>query len=49
MIASLVPVSALLLGVALLQLGNGLQGTLLPVRAQIEAFGQIELGALGSA
>lgn len=49
MIASLAPVSALLLGVALLQLGNGLQGTLLPVRAQIEAFGQIELGALGSA
>jgi len=49
MIASLAPLSALLLGVALLQLGNGLQGTLLPVRAQIEAFGQIELGALGSA
>lgn len=49
MIASLAPISALLLGVALLQLGNGLQGTLVPVRAQIEAFGQIELGALGSA
>ncbi len=49
MIASIAPISALLLSVALLQLGNGLQGTLLPVRAQIEAFGQIELGALGSA
>lgn len=49
MLANVAPISALLLGVALLQLGNGLQGTLLPVRAQVEAFTQLELGALGSA
>jgi len=49
MLANVAPISALLLGVALLQLGNGLQGTLLPVRAQAEAFTQLELGALGSA
>jgi len=48
-LANVAPISALLLGVALLQLGNGLQGTLLPVRAQVEAFTQLELGALGSA
>ncbi len=49
MLANVAPISALLLGVALLQLGNGLQGTLLPVRAQVEAFTQLELGVLGSA
>jgi len=49
MLANVAPISALLLGVAMLQLGNGLQGTLLPVRAQVEAFTQLELGALGSA
>ncbi len=49
MLANVAPISALLLGVGLLQLGNGLQGTLLPVRAQVEAFTQLELGALGSA
>jgi len=49
MLANVAPISALLLGVALLQIGNGLQGTLLPVRAQVEAFSQLELGALGSA
>jgi MFS family permease len=49
MLSKVAPISALLLGVALLQLGNGLQGTLLPVRAQVEAFSQVQLGALGSA
>ncbi len=43
------PVAALLLSVAILLTGNGLQGTLLPVRAQLEAFGTLSIGVLGSA
>ncbi len=43
------PIAALLLSVALLQLGNGLQGTLVPLRAQFEAFTSLQLGVLGSA
>ncbi|MEQ8357743.1 MAG: MFS transporter [Kiloniellaceae bacterium] len=42
------PITALLLSVALLLMGNGLQGTLLPVRANIEAFSAIDIGVLGS-
>jgi MFS family permease len=49
MIASLAPVGALLLSVALLLTGNGLQGTLLPVRANLESFGALSIGVLGSA
>lgn len=48
MTAALVPVTALLLSVALLLMGNGLQGTLLPVRAQLETFSTIDIGILGS-
>ncbi|WP_137390785.1 MFS transporter [Rhodoligotrophos defluvii] len=40
---------ALLLGVALLSLGNGLQGTLLGVRASIEHFGPAVTGVVMSA
>ncbi|HMB75823.1 MAG TPA: MFS transporter [Kiloniellaceae bacterium] len=36
------------MSVALLLMGNGLQGTLLPVRAQLEDFTSIDIGALGS-
>ena len=36
MFAALAPVAALLVSVAILFAGNGLQGTLLPLRAQIE-------------
>lgn len=43
------PITALLLSVALLLMGNGLQGTLLPVRANIEAFSATAIGILGSA
>lgn len=43
------PVAALLLSVAILLTGNGLQGTLLPVRAELEAFGTFSIGVLGSA
>ncbi len=42
------PITALLLSVALLLMGNGLQGTLLPVRANIEAFSATDIGILGS-
>lgn len=48
MTATVAPITALLLGVALLLTGNGLQGTLLPVRASLEAFGTLEIGILGS-
>ncbi|RDD62818.1 MFS transporter [Ferruginivarius sediminum] len=49
MSAVIAPVSALLLSVALLLMGHGLQGTLLPVRAELEAFGTFNIGVLGSA
>jgi MFS family permease len=49
MIATLAPVGALLLSVALLLTGNGLQGTLLPVRANLESFGALSIGLMGSA
>ncbi len=45
---TLAPVFALLVSVALLLLGHGLFGTLLPVRAQIEAFPTPIIGMLGS-
>ena len=40
---------ALLFGVALLALGNGLQGTLLGVRASLEQFGSVTTGIVMSA
>lgn len=46
---ALAPVSALLFSVSLLLMGNGLQGTLLPVRGNLEAFTNIDLGLLGTA
>jgi MFS family permease len=42
------PITALLISVALLLMGNGLQGTLLPVRANIESFSATAIGILGS-
>ncbi len=45
----ILPVAALLLGVAAFNLGNALQGVLLPVRAQMEGFSAAEIGLLGSA
>lgn len=48
MIKVVAPVGALLFSVALLLMGNGLQGTLLPVRAEIEAFGPVAIGIMGS-
>lgn len=49
LIEALAPVSALLLSVSILLMGNGLQGTLLPVRANLEAFSPLEVGLLGTA
>ena len=46
---ALAPVASLLFSVSLLLMGNGLQGTLLPVRANMASFSSIELGLLGTA
>ncbi len=48
MTAAVAPVAALLVSVALLLMGNGLQGTLLPVRASLEEFSALDIGVLGS-
>ncbi|MCX8508863.1 MAG: MFS transporter, partial [Rhodobacteraceae bacterium] len=40
---------ALLLGVMLLMLGNGIQGTLLGIRGKIEGFGPLQMSAVMSA
>jgi MFS family permease len=43
------PVTALLLGTAILLTGNGVQVALLPIRADLEGFSQFDLGLLGAA
>ncbi len=48
MVATIAPLTALLLSVAILLMGNGLQGTLLPVRAQLEFYTSFDIGVLGS-
>ncbi len=42
-------VTALLLGAAILLTGNGVQVALLPIRADLEGFSQLDLGLLGAA
>jgi MFS family permease len=49
MLRALGPVAALLVSVALLLVGNGLQSTLLPLRGKAAGFGEVDLGVLGSA
>lgn len=49
MIRTLAPVAALLLGVAILLTGQGLQATLLPVRANLEDFSTLSIGLMGGA
>jgi MFS family permease len=49
MIQVLASAWALLLGMYLLMIGNGLQGTLLGLRGQIEAFSTLEISAVMSA
>ncbi len=48
MTRTLAPVFSLLLATAILLVGNGLQGTLIPVRADIEHFSTTTIGLLGS-
>ena len=43
------PIASLLLGVAFLLAGNGLQFTLLPLRGHAEGFSAFEIGGIGSA
>ncbi len=43
------PVAALLMSVAILMTGSGLQGTLLPVRAGLESFSTFSIGVIGAA
>ncbi len=45
---SMLSVAALMLSVAILLMGNGLLGTLVPVRANLELFSGIDIGILGS-
>jgi MFS family permease len=49
MASTVAPILALLLSAALLLMGNGLQGTLLPVRGSIEAFTTFDIGLIGTA
>ena len=46
---ALASVSPLLLSMAILLMGNGLQTTLLPIRADLEAYSDPQIGVLGSA
>jgi len=46
---TLLSVTPLLIGVAILLTGQGLQGTLLPVRANMEGFSTLAIGLMGGA
>ena len=49
MTRALAPVAILLISVSILLTGQGLQGTLLPVRASLEDFSTIAIGTMGAA
>ena len=49
MLRTLASVTPLLVGVAILLTGQGLQGTLLPVRANLEGFSTLSVGLMGGA
>lgn len=49
MIRILSPIIPLLMGVAILLTGQGLQGTLLPVRANLDGFPTLAIGLMGAA
>ncbi len=49
MLRAITPVAALLFGTAILLTGQGLQGTLIPVRATLESFSTISIGLMGAA
>ncbi len=46
--SALAPVASLLLGVAILLTGQGLQGILLPFRARVEDFSELAIGIIGA-
>ena len=46
--ATLMPIAALWTSAAILLMGNGLQSTLLPLRAEIDTFSTFSIGILGS-
>ncbi len=46
---TLISIAQLLLAVALIELGSGLQGILIPVRAALAEFSTVAIGLLGSA
>jgi MFS family permease len=48
MTSQLYSIGAILLATAFLLLGNGLTGTLTPLRASLEGFSNVEIGAMGS-
>ncbi len=48
MFKSIAPVFALLASVFILLLGNGLHGTIIPIRAEIESFSPIAIGLVGA-
>ncbi len=48
MIRAITSVAALLVGAAILLTGQGLQGTLIPVRASLEDFSTISIGLMGT-
>lgn len=45
---TLAPIAALLISVSILLTGQGLQGTLLPVRASLENFSTLAIGTMGA-
>lgn len=47
--ATFAQIIALLFSAAILLMGNGLQSTLLPLRAQMQTFSTLDIGVLGSA
>ena len=49
MASQLYSIGAILLSTAFLLLGSGLTNTLVPIRASIEGFSKLEIGAIGSA
>ena len=49
MIRAIAPVASLLFGTAILLTGQGLQGTLVPVRAALENFTTLSIGLMGAA
>lgn len=49
MLRALAPVGALLLSASFLLMGNGLQTTLTPVRADVDGFSRLALGLIGGA